>query len=405
MSSTMVKLEKVCDVIRGVTFKPEDLVPPFTENSIVVMRTKNVQVKGLDYEDLISIPIDLIKDQKKVLIDGDLLISSANSWYLVGKTSFFETNKLASPVTAGGFISIIRPKASIKSKYLYHWLTTDKSQHKIRHLGRQTTNISNLDFKQFKKLEIPLPSLPEQQRIADILDKAEAINQKREQALALCDEFLRATFLNMFGDPVSNPKGWKVDKLKNLTSINPKPDKSKLQNININEGVSFVPMAAVCEVDKKVTEYERRPLNEVIKGFTYFEKEDVILAKITPCFENGKMAHLNNLPTDIGYGSTEFHVFRVSNKTIMPEYLFNMLKLEYFLEMGAFKMRGAAGQRRVPIEFFGEFVMPIPPIELQQKFSEIVEKVNAIKAHIQHAQELPLFDALSQQAFKGELTQ
>ena len=210
MSSTMVKLEKICDVIRGVTFKPEDLVPPFTENSIVVMRTKNVQVKGLDYEDLISIPLDLIKDQKKVLIDGDLLISSANSWYLVGKTSFFETNKLALPVTAGGFISIIRPKASIKSKYLYHWLTTDKSQHKIRHFGRQTTNISNLDFSQFKKLEIPLPPLAEQQRIADILDKAEAITQKREQALTLCDEFLRATFLDMFGDPVSNPKGWDI---------------------------------------------------------------------------------------------------------------------------------------------------------------------------------------------------
>lgn len=387
MSLQIVNLDSCVNILSGFAFKSKYFNS--NQEGTPLIRIRNV------VESKIETYYSGEFDDQYLIKKGDLL---------VGMDGDFNRQKWNNePALLNQRVCKITPiSKKINASYLYHLLPKELDR---IHAVTPCVTVKHLSVQKIKDIELILPSLPEQQRIADILDKAEAINQKREQALALCDEFLRATFLNMFGDPVSNPKGWKVDKLKNLTSINPKPDKSKLQNININEGVSFVPMAAVCEVDKKVTEYERRPLNEVIKGFTYFEKEDVILAKITPCFENGKMAHLNNLPTDIGYGSTEFHVFRVSNKTIMPEYLFNMLKLEYFLEMGAFKMRGAAGQRRVPIEFFGEFVMPIPPIELQQKFSEIVEKVNAIKAHIQHAQELPLFDALSQQAFKGELTQ
>lgn len=397
MSSTMVKLEKVCDVIRGVTFKPEDLVPPFTENSIVVMRTKNVQVKGLDYEDLISIPIDLIKDQKKVLIDGDLLISSANSWYLVGKTSFFETNKLASPVTAGGFISIIRPKASIKSKYLYHWLTTDKSQHKIRHLGRQTTNISNLDFKQFKKLEIPLPSLPEQQRIADILDKAEAVTQKREQALALCDEFLRATFLDMFGDPVSNPKGWNTESIGNLTSVltGSTPSRKVAEYYK-----GDIPWVKTTEVNgKDIYDTSEKISDKAIleSSCKLVPKGSIVMAMYGQGKTRGQVARLKVEAAT----NQACAVITPTNKIDMDYlYLYLLNSYERLRSLG----RGG-NQPNLNLNIVKNIAVLVPPTELQQKFSEIVEKVNAIKARIQHAQELPLFDALSQQAFKGELTQ
>ncbi|MCX0450264.1 restriction endonuclease subunit S, partial [Aeromonas veronii] len=83
-----------------------------------------------------------------------------------------------------------------------YWIISPDTQHSIRHLGKQTTNISNLDVARFKELDIPLPPLEEQKRIAAILDKADAIRQKRQQAIALADDFLRSVFLDMFGGDI-----------------------------------------------------------------------------------------------------------------------------------------------------------------------------------------------------------
>jgi type I restriction enzyme S subunit len=90
MSWPLVKLGTVIKFIRGVTFKPDDVIAPFSEDSIVVMRTKNVQVSGLDSRDLIAIPKSIVKREEQKLKYGDLLISSANSWELVGKSVSLE---------------------------------------------------------------------------------------------------------------------------------------------------------------------------------------------------------------------------------------------------------------------------------------------------------------------------
>lgn len=154
MSWPSVKLGSVITFIRGITFKPDDVVEPFSEGSIIVMRTKNVQTAGLALDDLIAVPKTMMKRNEQRLQVGDLLMSSANSWELVGKSSF--VNDLGYDATAGGFISIIRPDVSqLHPRYLYHWVMAPKNQHDIRYCGRQTTNISNLEVGRFKDLEIP----------------------------------------------------------------------------------------------------------------------------------------------------------------------------------------------------------------------------------------------------------
>lgn len=218
MSWPLSKLGTVISFIRGVTFAPEDQVEPFSEGSTVVMRTKNVQVAGLDQSDLIAVSSGFVRRKEQSLREGDILVSSANSWELVGKASYVP--KLAYEATAGGFISIVRAKeALIDSRYLYHWVACPSTQHKIRHCGRQTTNISNLDVGRFQDLDIALPPLPEQKRIATILDKADAIRRKRQQSIQLADDFLRAVFLDMFGDPVTNPKGWELKAVKEMAKV------------------------------------------------------------------------------------------------------------------------------------------------------------------------------------------
>lgn len=94
------------------------------------------------------------------------------------------------------------------ARFLYHWLTNPSTQHVIRNLGRQTTNISNLDVNRFKQLEFPEIDFDKQSDIAAILDKADGIRRMREQAVKLADELIKSTFFEMFGDPVKNERQW-----------------------------------------------------------------------------------------------------------------------------------------------------------------------------------------------------
>ena len=193
------------ELIRGITFKPTDKCEVGDADSVVCMRTKNVQVT-LDEDDLIAVPRSLVAGDKKMLRRGDVLVSSANSWNLVGKCC--SVPELRYPATAGGFISILRPtNGTLDSDYLYRWFSSGDVQATVRSLANQTTNISNLSHKRTMQLEIPLPPLAEQKRIAGILDAADALRAKRREALAQLDSLLQASFVDLFGDPVTNPKG------------------------------------------------------------------------------------------------------------------------------------------------------------------------------------------------------
>ena len=205
-----VRLGEHARLIRGITFKPQDKCDPHDEGAVVCMRTKNVQ-STLDGSDLIAIPMSLVKNIEKMISIGDILVSSANSWNLVGKCC--QVRELQFPSTAGGFISILRPKTDkLDAGYLYRWFSSEKIQNRVRSFGNQTTNISNLDHKRTLNLQIPLPPIAEQKRIAAILDAADALRAKRRETLAQLDTLLQSTFLDMFGDPVTNPKGWKTKK-------------------------------------------------------------------------------------------------------------------------------------------------------------------------------------------------
>ena len=140
-----VRLGDHAKLIRGITFKPMDKCDPGDEGTVVCMRTKNVQAT-LDASDLIAVPRSLVTNSEKMLSTGDILVSSANSWNLVGKCC--QVPKLQYPSTAGGFISILRPKTEkLESSYLYRWFSSGEIQRQLRSFANQTTNISNLDHK------------------------------------------------------------------------------------------------------------------------------------------------------------------------------------------------------------------------------------------------------------------
>jgi type I restriction enzyme S subunit len=189
------KLGDVVDFIRGITFKPEDVVGVTDANAVVCMRTKNIQ-EQLVVDDLIAVPESFVRRNELFLQEGDILISSANSWNLVGKVA--RVPALPYRATAGGFIAIVRAKpGAIEPDYLYRWLASDANQAAIRACGRQTTNISNLSVPRFLDLPITLPVWADQVRAATILDKVDGLRRKRQAAIRLADDFLRAAYLDL----------------------------------------------------------------------------------------------------------------------------------------------------------------------------------------------------------------
>ena len=187
---------------------------------------------------------------------------------------------------------------------------------------------------------------------------------------------------------------WNAQEIGEVAQVNPKlaaadrPDSS--------DKVTFVPMASVSEETMSIAVHEERPFYEVSKGYTPFKRGDVLVAKITPCFENGKMALATDLPHELGFGTTEFHVFRPSERVTGP-YLYNLLRVPWLRNAGAVKMRGAAGQRRVPADFFAAIQIPVPPLAEQKRITSILDAADALRA--KRRETLAQLDALLQSTF------
>ena len=187
---------------------------------------------------------------------------------------------------------------------------------------------------------------------------------------------------------------WPVETIDVVAQVNPKL--AAADRPDLDEIVCFVPMAAVSEETLSIEAQAERPFSEVAKGYTPFKRGDVLVAKITPCFENGKMAFADNLAHELGFGTTEFHVFRPSERITGP-YLFNLLRAPYVRKAGAMKMKGAAGQRRVPADFFAALQIPLPPLDQQKRIAGILDAADALRAKRREA--LAELDTLLQSTF------
>lgn len=181
------------------------------------------------------------------------------------------------------------------------------------------------------------------------------------------------------------PEHWGVLRLKRIARLN--PSKSEVPLALRDGRAVFLPMERVGS-DGRFDVSEVWPISDLWNGFTYFRRGDVIVAKITPCFENGKGACLENLPTALGFGSTEFHVIRPS-KAIVSTYLYRVTTLSEFRRLGADEMTGAAGQQRVPVEFIANFLIPLPPLPEQNAIVRFLDYIDRrIRRYIRVKQKL-----------------
>ena len=165
---------------------------------------------------------------------------------------------------------------------------------------------------------------------------------------------------------------WQTKTLAEACQIKP-PKIEARRRLSSTSLVSFVPMEDLGIDQKLLTPRLSKPLVEVSGSYTYFADGDVLLAKITPCFENGKLGIATNLTNGIGFGSSEYIVFR-PNKTLNKEWLYYFLSREAFRTEGVQRMGGAVGHKRVAKEFIEGYPIPLPPLAEQRLVVGILDE-------------------------------
>lgn len=230
-------------------------------------------------------------------------------------------------------------------------------------------------FSDLADFEFELPPLEEQKVLVDKLWAAYRLKEAYKKLLVATDEMVKSQFIEMFGNPLSLNQKNELKRLGECCILNPRRPNIALCD---TDKVSFIPMPAVSE-DRYLVDMTDEEYGKVKKGFTYFENNDVLFAKITPCMENGKGAIVHGLTNGIGMGSTEFHVLRPINGISSPYWLLALTRMPIFRERAAKNMSGTGGQKRVSASYLDHFMVGLPAIEEQRRFEAIYKQADKSK--------------------------
>ncbi|RST61219.1 restriction endonuclease subunit S [Siminovitchia terrae] len=366
---------------------------------VKVIRTTNFSNTGkLDLsKEVVKRAIDINKVEKKKLLPGDIIIekSGGSPEQPVGRVVFFEEEGL---YLCNNFTSILRPNRElVVPKYFLYLMFNLYRTKRVLKFQNKTTGIINLKLDQYlKQTDVSIPSKDAQMRIVEVLDQAfEIINIRQAQINAL-NELTKNIFIEIDSKYGEESKR----KIKDIAKIN--PAKTIIDKDSDIE-VSFVPMNNVSETGE-LSLKETKKLKEVYSGFTYFEENDILFAKITPCMENGKGCIAKNLINSIGFGSTEFHIIRIESPLTI-KWVYQLTMTKTFRKIAEINMTGSAGQKRVPKSFIENYKIKIPNESDLKYFNSVFDQTESLKLKLNQLleKEKALYNSLLQRAFKGEL--
>lgn len=398
-------LGDIAEFIRGITFKPDDVVPSGTSGSVRCMRTKNVQAE-IDLSDVWSVDSSFVKRVSQYLRTGDLLVSSANSWNLVGKCCWVPEGATGS--TFGGFISALRPnQKKVDPRYLYHWFSSDRIQTTVRSFGRQTTNISNLDFTRCLSIPIPLPSLDRQRRIAQALDSVDALRAKRRKAIALLDDLTQSIFLEMFG---ADRLGYRRVDFPTAFWFQEGPGIRKWQFTE--QGVKLLNVGNIERGGELNLDKTNRYISaEEARGrYSHFlvDAGDLVIASSGISIDDDRM-----LRTRGSFVDSSLLPLCMNTSTIRFKSIPNVSDLYYLRSwLNSIEFRGqitrlvtGSAQLNFGPSHLKSLKISLPEIATQREFAKIIKKLDSEKLlHHTHLTELDaLFASLQYRAFRGEL--
>ncbi len=401
----MVALGDFAEFVRGINFKPDDVVAVGTPETVACMRTKNVQ-SSLDLSDVWAVHESFMRREDQCLQEGDILVSSANSWNLVGKCSWIPA--LPYRATFGGFVSVLRASSSkLDRRYLYRWFSSEYVQETLRSFGQKTTNISNLNIGRCERLQLPLPPLEEQRRIAAILDQAETLRTQRRHALAHLDTLTQSLFLDMFGDPVANGRGWpRVPFGSLLEKIESGWSPVCLDRPAEGDEWAVLKLGAVTSCQFKPLENKALPDSVVPDASIEVKSGDLLFSRKNTYELVAACVLVDEAPPRLMMSDLIFRFRLNSHAQVNCVYLHRLL-VHPSKRQEVQKLAGGSSSSMPNISKakLAEFLIEVPPLALQQTFATRIQAIEALKAthRTALAQLDALFASLQQRAFAGEL--
>jgi type I restriction enzyme S subunit len=333
---------------------------------------------------------------------GDVLFNATNSPDLVGKTAFFPG--LEEPAVFSNHFLRLRPQnGKVDGRYLTRWLNLQFLHGRFKGICRQWVNQATVGRDALLSLKLPLPPLPEQRRIAEILDKADALRAKRRAALAQLDILTQSIFLDMFGDPGTNPKGWKKTTLGDLLTIPLRNGLSPSNNGKVHAEVltlSAITGNGFDEKARKLATFRSRPP----------DNQQVHVDDFLICRGNGNVhlvgrGHfpLRSMP-NITFPDTIIAA-RISTAKMQPAFLEQVWNSDAVRRQIEGLARTTNGTLKVNQQILEAITFVRPPMSLQREFRDRLASVNTARtAQLASLDRLDaLFASLQHRAFQGEL--
>ena len=389
MSYPYVMLGDYIDILSGFAFKSKD----FSDNGIPVIKIKNIVPPYVTLEDLSYVPNEIAKLNHKFLLTyNDVLIALTGSHInqmasVVGRIARVKYNIPSLLNQRVGKITV-KNEGSCDINYVYYFLSQEQIKIALASKAGGAANQANISPSDIKKLIIPLPPIEIQRRIADILSAYDDLIENNRKQIKLLEEAAQRLYQEWFVDlrfPGHKhtkivdgvPEGWESCVLDDVIEFDPKIclDKDRIKQ--------FVPMSAL-STSSMVLDVNKISDTTSNSG-SKFQNGDTLLARITPCLENGKTAFVHGLESDEGtVGSTEYIVMR--SKKLNPYMVYLLSRTNSFRQSAINSMSGSDGRQRVKADKLKALVYLLPPAELIHSFEQMVspmfEKVFALNQQI-----------------------
>ena len=378
----MAKVKDISVQIRGVSYKPNDLHDELDDNSVILLRANNIEDDKGNLNDVMYVDKSKVSESQ-YLQKGDILVcASSDSKNLVEKATIINIDIMA---TFGAFCKVVRHK-NIFPEFLGHYFTSPKYRNTISELSAGT-NINNIRNEHIDSLDIIIPPLEIQRQITANLDKLTHTIDLCNAILEKLDLLVKSRFVEMFGEPLTNPMNWEVKRLDEVAYL--------------NKGITYAPedvsdegIVVLRSSNIKGNVFDLEDIVKITKSVNsekYVHKNDILM-----CNRNGsarlvgKVAKIPELSENMTFGT-----FMTIVRSDIYEYLFTFFQLDAFREQIKFQTAVAINQISLPL--LASVKVPIPPKKLIDQFAAFVEQTDKSKLSVK--QVLEKAEALMQEYF------